>query len=85
MDSTLSLGTEPAATVEAVQIRILPDGRMTAADAALYLGVEAQTLAVWRCAGKGPAAYTKIGGRVFYRQHDLDRFIESGLREVAAA
>ncbi len=79
------LSVVPAATIRPVQVRVLPDGRMTAADAALYLGVEPQTLATWRCLGKGPGAYIKIGGRVFYRQDDLDRFIESGLREIAVA
>lgn len=85
MDVTLSPGVTPIAEITPVQIRILPDGRMTSANAALYLGVEPQTLTTWRHLGKGPSAYTKIGGRVFYRQAVLDSFIESGLQEIAVA
>ena len=47
------------------------------------------TLSNWRVQGKGPA-FVKIGGKICYRDEDLDAFIASGLRsstsetEVAA-
>jgi hypothetical protein len=60
--------------VEQVRVRILPDGRMTRADAARYLGAAEKTLAMWQLQGKGPRSI-KVGGRVFYYRADLDRFI----------
>lgn len=60
--------------VERVRVRILPDGRMTRRDAAQYLGLAEKTLAMWSSAGKGPPSM-KVGGRVFYYQHELDKFV----------
>lgn len=60
--------------IEHVSIRVLPDGRMTRSDAARYLGLRPKTLAMWMMLGKGPAS-TKVGGRVFYFQRDLDEFV----------
>lgn len=54
-------------------LRLLPDGRMTARDAARYLGLAEKTLAMWRCNGKGPK-YIKRG-RVFYFRDDLDAWL----------
>lgn len=52
------------------------------ATAAAYLGgLKPSTLERWRCCGGGPA-FHKIGGRVFYRQEDLDAFIEAGRRRT---
>ena len=61
-------------TVEAVRVRILPDGRMTRDDAALYLGLKPKTLAQWHTEVKGPRS-CRVGGRCFYFQDDLDDFI----------
>lgn len=45
--------------------------------AARYLDSSTNTLADWRCKGKGPA-YKKIGQRmVRYRKEDLDAFMEA--------
>jgi hypothetical protein len=63
-----------ATEVDVVRVRILPDGRMTRDDAARYLGLKPKTLAMWALQGKGPEM-VKIGGRVFYTQNALDRFI----------
>ena len=53
-------------------------GRMTTVEAAEYLGVRAQTLAVWRCAKRYPELpYIKVGQHVRYRQSDLDKWLES--------
>ena len=62
--------------VRVLPVRVLPDGRMTRADAARYLGVQPQTLRNWACQGKGPRV-TKVGGRCFYFKTDLDAFIAS--------
>lgn len=60
--------------IETVRCRILPDGRMTAEDAAAYLGRRTATLANWRLRGYGPRSM-KVGGRIFYYREDLDAFI----------
>jgi hypothetical protein len=60
--------------VKRVELRTLADGRMRPTPAAIYLGMTEKTLSMWRSAGRGPR-YVKVGGRVFYFVHDLDRFI----------
>ena len=60
--------------IEHVRVRVLPDGRMSRADAAKYLGRAKKTLEMWALDGRGPR-YVKVGGRVFYYQADLDGFI----------
>ena len=66
-----------AAAVEQLRIRVLPDGRMAAKDAAAYLGHSMGRLATWRMEGNGPA-FVRVGGKIFYRREELDRFIEEG-------
>jgi hypothetical protein len=68
------LAGQPDGAVEQVRVRVLPDGRMTRADAAHYLGHQSKTLSMWQLAGKGPRS-VKVGGRVFYYRADLDAFI----------
>ncbi len=65
-----------------VMARILEDGRMSRADAAVYLGVNPKTLAQHAWAGTGPR-FTKVLGRAWYFKQDLDAFIAAGLRQVA--
>lgn len=65
----------PDATI--VRVRVLPDGRMSAADSAAYLGCSAKTLASRRSQGAGPV-WTKVCGRIFYFKADLDSFIAVG-------
>jgi hypothetical protein len=57
-----------------VRVRVLPDGRISAEDAARYLGHAPKTLAMWRVRGIGPR-FRKVGGRIFYFRRDLDAFI----------
>lgn len=68
--------------VEHVNIRVLPDGRVSRADAAAFLGRSAKTLADWYSKGTGPRP-RKVGGRVFYFMRDLEAFRDSGAREAA--
>jgi hypothetical protein len=76
--SALTCGTKQAtngpSAMEHVKVRILPDGRMARGDAALYLGRQPKTLAMWALQGKGPRSL-KVGGRVFYFKEDLDAFV----------
>lgn len=55
------------------------DALKTRPEAAYFLKVKAQTLAVWACNKRHPLAYIKVGRRVVYRQSDLDAFIESNV------
>ena len=68
--------------LEQVRIRVLPDGRVSRADAATYLGRSAKTMADWYSKGIGPRA-RKVGGRVFYFLADLEAFAATGAREAA--
>jgi len=51
-------------------------GLLSTFQAADYLGVPRETLAVWRMRKTGPR-YSKIGRHVKYRQADLDAWVES--------
>ena len=44
----------------------------TAAD---MLGLEKETLAVWRCTKRYDLAYLKIGGNIAYERREINRFI----------
>ena len=48
---------------------------MSRREAAHYLGVAPQTLAVWACTQRYYLPLIKIGRHVKYRQSDLDAFI----------
>ncbi len=45
--------------------------------AAAYIGQQPQTLAVWRSSGRYALPFLKSGRKVFYRQSDLDEWLES--------
>ena len=67
--------------VEHVRIRVLPDGRVSRADAAAFLGRSSKTLADWYSKGVGPRA-RKVGGRQFYLLCDLEAYRDTGAREA---
>jgi excisionase family DNA binding protein len=48
---------------------------LTRREAAAYLGVSEQTLAIWKCTGRYNLPYIKIGRLVKYKRQDLDAFI----------
>jgi hypothetical protein len=73
-------GITSDSVIEQVRVRVLPDGRVSADDAARYLGHKAKTLAMWRSHGTGPA-WRKVGGRIFYFRRDLDAFVEGQAAE----
>lgn len=60
--------------IKQTTITILPDGRMSSADAAKYLGISHSRLNQWRCDGLGPP-FVKIASRIFYYQKDLERYV----------
>ena len=49
-------------------------------EAARYLVIAPQTLAVWACTGRYNLPYIKIGHRVRYRKSDLNEFIARNLK-----
>ena len=62
------------ADVEAVCVRVLPNGNMDSNNAAKYVNRAPKTLAMWRMQGIGPP-WIKCGGRVFYNKEALDAFM----------
>ena len=59
MNATESLG------VERVNVRLLPDNRISRADAGKVLGRAPKTMAIWSAKGWGPRPIM-VGGRVFH-------------------
>jgi excisionase family DNA binding protein len=57
--------------------------RLSADEAAEYLGLKYQTLAAWRSNKRHQIPFIKIGSLVFYRRSDLDAWLES--RRVVGA
>lgn len=55
---------------------------LTRREAAAYLGVAEQTLAVWKCTGRRLLPFVKIGRLVRYRKTDLDAFILEHLQDL---
>ena len=50
---------------------------LTNKQAANYLGVASNSLAVWRTTQRYPIPYVKVGRLVKYRLEDLNAFLES--------
>ena len=53
---------------------------LSRSEAAEYLGISKQTLAIWNCTGRYRVPYVKIGRLVKYRKMDLDAFINNNLK-----
>ena len=56
-----------------------PAGLMTPRDAAVYIGVKINTLAVWRMTNKYGLPFVKLGKVVRYRKTDLDEWINKNV------
>ena len=52
-------------------------------EAARYIGVTGNTLAVWRCVGRYDIPFIKIGRLVRYRVSDLEAWMESRTRSIS--
>lgn len=59
--------------------RVLPDGRISRAEAARYIGVSANTLRAWDVSGRHDDHYRKltVAGRVYYRFEQIVAFVEA--------
>ena len=51
------------------------DPLLTPQEAARYLGLQVQTLSVWRCHGRYSLRYLKVGAKVMYKQSQLDALV----------
>lgn len=71
------MSIEHAPRLDQVRIRVLPDGRVTRKDSAIYLGVSPKTMAMWLTKGRGPASIL-VGGRRFHFLEELDRYVAEG-------
>ena len=60
--------------VDVSKVAATPDGRVSRADAAKFLGFKPKTLAEWYRKGKGPRSQL-VGGRRFYNLRDLANFV----------
>lgn len=59
--------------VDVTTVRATPDRRVDRANAAVFLGYKAKTLAEWQRLGKGPRSHM-VRGRRFYLLDDLVAF-----------
>ena len=64
------------------RIRITPDGRVSRAHAAKFLGLQPKTLAEWKRLRRGPEPHL-VGGRIFYWYEDLVDFVNATADEMA--
>lgn len=53
-----------------------PNELLTRREAAAYLGVSEQTLAIWKCTGRYNLPYLKVGRLVKYEVADLEAFLK---------
>lgn len=58
--------------------------KFTRAEAAVYLGVNTQTLANWAHTGKVKIPHHKVGRKVIYMKSDLDNYLDSTRRVQTA-
>lgn len=56
--------------IDQVRVRVLPDNRVSRADAAKILDRKAKTLADWKLKAWGPRPII-VGGRVFYDYQEV--------------
>jgi predicted site-specific integrase-resolvase len=68
--------------IERARLRTTPDGRVTRAGAAEFLGLKVKTLHEWGRLGKGPPVI-HISSRCFYSLESLQAFVAAGTRRTA--
>ena len=57
---------------------------MTDKEAAIYLNLAVNTLAVWRCTKREALPFIKLGRAVRYRKSDLDNWLNANTVGVTA-
>lgn len=84
IDESLTSQHAPSIEFETVKIKMLPDGRLSAIEAAKYLGRAVSSMAIDRTNGVG-CPFVKIGGKIWYWKSDLDQYIASHRRITSTA
>jgi len=69
--------------IEAITVKMFPDGRLDTHNTALYLGLKEKTLAMMRSQGTGPPFIKR--GRIFYYKEDLDAWINESQKVISTA
>lgn len=54
----------------------ISNGLLSRGQAASYLGIKEQTLAIWACNKRYNLPYYKIGSLTKYRLSDLEKFVQ---------
>ncbi len=80
-DCNLQIDTTTHPNIHHVTVTATPDGRLTAKDAARYIGVSTSTLARMRARRYGPM-HTKVCHKVFYHLPALDEFLDASWHGV---
>jgi excisionase family DNA binding protein len=55
---------------------------LTTEETAAYIGVEVQTLAVWRCKHRYGLKFVRVGRLIRYREADVIEFIDRHLESM---
>jgi excisionase family DNA binding protein len=55
---------------------------LTSVEAAAFLGVKKETLAIWRCTKRYNLPFVRVGRLIKYRKSDLIAFLESRSSDV---
>lgn len=76
MSNQTNLEVVQSTQIPAIVSRFQSD-LLTRREAAAYLGVTPETLAVWASTRRYPLRFVKIGRLAKYRKSDLDTFINS--------
>lgn len=71
---------KPDSAITAILNNHLTDPLYPPKQAANYIGVTEQTLAVWRCTSRYAIPYIKVGRLVKYRKSALDAFLNNRTR-----
>ncbi|HEX3321065.1 MAG TPA: helix-turn-helix domain-containing protein [Terriglobales bacterium] len=58
---------------------------LTPAETSQQIKRTVQTLSEWRCTGRYPLPFYKVGGRILYKQEDVDAFLEESRVELDEA
>jgi len=58
-------------------IEVNPNELLTPPEVEKQYGIDAGTLAVWRCTRRYALAYIKVGRMIRYRRRDIEAFLES--------
>jgi excisionase family DNA binding protein len=66
-------------TAKAIPQHVNNNQLLSRREAAAYLGIAENTLAIWKCQHRYDLPYVKVGRLVRYRKIDLDAFIAKRL------